>query len=162
MNATDKVNRLIEEGVAPDAEYYAAAGREYGWVKAWLLGDRYVVQYGDNSNTYADFADDADDLASWIEYDISGLDLIVQTANVRGADAVPEADESADGPFYVMETRYWYGATEESSIVTDDRGLYAQFASIEEARAWIDDVENRPYWLLHNESGRPSYKVVSA
>jgi hypothetical protein len=162
LAADQAVDNLTKAGIEPVAEYVAAAGRDYGWVKAWLTDGRYVVQYGDNANTYVDVSNDVDDLAEWLElWTLSGLDALVHTANVRGADEVPEAEESDEGPFYVLETRYWYGATETSSLVMDNTGREPlEFESIDEARAWIDDVEDRPYWLLHNESGRPSYKVV--
>jgi hypothetical protein len=153
------VAKLIKAGIEPVAEYVAAAGRDYGWAKAWLTDGRYVVQYGDNSNTYAEFAEDIDDLAEWFElWTLGGLDALVHTANVRGADAVPEAKEGDEGPFYVLETRYWCGAIETSSLVMGDGGREPlEFESIEGARAWIDNVEDMPY-----ESGRPSYKVVTA
>jgi hypothetical protein len=153
MNAEQEASRLIAEGAAPDAEYVAAAGCEYGWVKAWRVGDRYVVHYGDHSNAYTEFANDIGDLAWWLElWTLSGLDALVHTANVHGADAVPEAKEGDEGPFYVLETRRWYGATETSSLVMDDTGREPlEFESIDEARAWIDRAD----------SDCPSYKVVT-
>jgi hypothetical protein len=40
------------------------------------------------------FDDDADDLACWLESpDLDGQNTIIQTASVRGADAVTEAGE---------------------------------------------------------------------
>jgi hypothetical protein len=163
MEASQVVNDLTKSGIEPVAEYVAAAGRDYGWVKAWPTDGRYVVQYGDSSNTYAEFANDIDDLAWWIEFSgLSGLDAVVQTANVRGPGAVPEANEGDEGPFYILETRYWYGAIETSSLVMDDTGREPlEFASIEDARAWIKHVDGEVYRLSNNESMRPYYNVVA-
>jgi hypothetical protein len=164
ITADQAVDDLTKAGIEPVAEYVAAAGRDYGWAKAWLTDGRYVVQYGDNANTYAELAEDIDDLAEWFElWTLSGLDALVHTANIRGADAVPEAKEGDEGPFYVLETRYWYGATETSSLVMDETGREPlEFESIDEARAWIDRADSEVYHLSHNESSRPSYKVVAA
>jgi hypothetical protein len=163
MNAEQEISRLIAAGVTPNAKYVAAAGFDYGWVKAWCIGDSYVIQYGDDMNTYTDVTKDIGDLAEWLElWTLSGLDAIVQTANVRGSGAVSEAIVSNKGPFYILETRHWYSVIEISRVVMDDSGHHPlEFMSIKEARTWIKRVEDEPYWPLHNESGRPSYKVVT-
>lgn len=149
---------LRAHGVEPTVSFEAASGKDYGFVNAWELAsdEGFVIEYGNNSETNYDVAEDADDLACWLESpDLSALDTIVQTANVRGESDVDEADENADGPFRVLKTRFWYGSTETSDL-TDD-----EFETIEAAQQWIDDQESETYCTSHNEIGAPSYKIVS-
>lgn len=154
---------LVDHQVAPDEDYTSAAGKDFGYVAAWQLPDGgYAVQYGNNGSTDYAIADDADDLACWLESpDLDGLDAIIQTANVRGADDVDEADEDADGPFHILATRDWYGHTETSRFVADGRGNPIEFSDRDEAQRWIDDAEDGVHTLSHNESGATSYKIVS-
>jgi hypothetical protein len=165
MNALEKAQDMIRNSVAPDAEYTAAAGPDYGWVKVWKVEGGYVVQYGDGGNTYAAFEKnislDDDELASWLEWqDLDRLESIEQRANVRGADAIPEASGDEDGPFYILVTRYWYGPREISRFVSDDRGEPSTFDAFKDAYAWIKRA-NRDVWhLSHGEYARPAYKVV--
>jgi hypothetical protein len=168
MEPIKLVQHMIIAGVAPDSEYVAAAGPGWGWVKVWATEDGYLVYCGNNAESYAAIEDkldldDEDELASWLEFDdVSGLDAVIHTANVRGAASVPEANESSDGPFFILETRRLYGASETSSVVMDDSLRYPlEFWSLDEARAWIKRADGEVYWLLHNEIGRPSYKAVS-
>lgn len=144
--------------VEPTESFVAAAGSDYGAVEAWSLGDDgWVIAYPYG----ASFAEDADDLACWLESpDLGGLDTIVQTANVRGADEVSEATEEDEGPFYVLVTRYFYGPTEHSDWVWDESGGPRQFGTLQAAQDWIDKAEQAVYVTAHNESGRPAYKVV--
>jgi hypothetical protein len=170
MDALEKARDMIRNGVAPDAEYTAAAGPDYGWVKAWEVEGGYVVQYGDGDNTYAAFEKNIslenDELASWLEWqDLERLESIEQRANVRGADAIPAAGGNEGGPFYVLVTRYWYdwrGPREISRFVSDDRGCALEFEAFEEARAWIKGVDSEVYRLAHGEYARSSYRVVTA
>ena len=153
------VATLRDHGVDPDDEYTAAAGKDYGYVAAWMLPDgRAVIQYGSEYEV----ADDTDDLPAWLEStDLCGLDAITQTANVRGAEEVPAADPEGDGPYYILATRYWYGASETSSIVQDDWGNPLEFATYADAEAWIAAADNASYCTAHNESGREHYKIVA-
>lgn len=153
---------LRTRGIEPDEEFTSAAGRDCGYVAAWELpsGD-YLVAYGDNAETNYDVADDADDLACWLESpDLSALDTIIQTANVRGN--IDAATEDAEGPFYIVQTRSYYGPTEESAFVaTDDNtGEPRQFTSYADAQEWIDEEEEGIYCTGQNESGAPSYVIV--
>jgi len=159
------VEDMIRNVVAPDAEYTAAAGPDHGWVKVWANGGHYLVYWGNNAESYAIVDDDVDleDLASYLEDDtMRGLEAIVQTANIRGADAVTPAAASDEGPFYILKSRHWYGATETSSLVMDDRGEPLAFETLRAARAWIERADSEVYYLAHGEYARPSYKVVAA
>jgi hypothetical protein len=160
----ERAIRLLEDkyGIKPDAEYEAAAGRSYGWVKVWEVNDDlYIIQNGNDAESGVHLASDASDLAEWLEFDdVHGLDKLVQTANVRGADHVPEADETVSGPYFILETKHFYGAAEENCIVTDKHDGPLEFETIDEAKEWIGDVENWLHYSAHNESGRPSYKIV--
>jgi hypothetical protein len=168
QRALEMAQKLKHEGVEPDAEYTAAAGPDYGWVKVWKVEGGYVVYWGDSGDSCAVLEedidlDDIDGLAAWIEWgDCVDLDAIVRRANVRGADAVPEADQGSEGPFYVLETRQWYGATETSDVILDESGRGPlEFETYEQAREWINAADDDVYRLSHNESSRPSYKVIA-
>lgn len=149
---------LRAHGAEPTSSFEAASGKDYGFVNAWELANEegFAIEYGNNGETNHDVADDADDLACWLESpDLNALDTIIQTANVRGSDAVDAAEEDSDGPFRVLKTRYWYGATETSDL-TDD-----EFETFESAQEWVDEQEAKTYCTSHNESGAPSYKIVT-
>jgi hypothetical protein len=149
---------LRAHGVEPTSSFEAASGKDYGFVNAWELAndEGFAIEYGNNGETNHDVADDADDLACWLESpDLNALDTIVQTANVRGESDVNEADENTEGPFRILKTRYWYGSTETSDLIEQE------FEMIEDAQGWINDAESETYCTSHNESGAPSYKIVS-
>ena len=159
--STFTINQLVAilraNEVEPVESFTAAAGKDYGHVNAWSLGDSgFAIEYGNNGETSYDISDDADDLACWLESpDLNALDTIVQTANVRGRDEVDEAQEEADGPFRVLKTRFWYGATETSDLADDE------FDTFEAAQEWIEEQEKETYCTSHNESSAPSYKIVA-
>lgn len=166
LSASQLHGILVNLKIEPTEDFTAAAGQDYGYVAAWDLGDHgYLIQHGDNGTTEYDIADDADDLAAWLEYDdVHGLDAIIQTANVRGSGEVDEVNEADDavGPFYVLITRDWYGPTETSSIAMDEYGQNnLEFSVWQDAQDWIDAAEEGIYSLSHNESGAPSYKIVT-
>lgn len=164
LTASQLHSILALHNVTPTEDFTAEAGKDYGYVAAWELEDGFLVMYGNNGETNYDFADDIDDLPAWLESpDLDGLDTIVQTANVRGADEVEEADEGSEGPFYVLTTSYYYGPTEDSNLVANDDRLQTprEFDTFQDAQDWIDDAEDGIYTLSHNESGAPSYKIVT-
>ncbi len=150
-----------ERCIGPDSEYTAEAGRDYGYVAAWSLADgRWLIRYGDNGTTSLDLAEDDDDLACWLESpDLDSLSTILQTANIRGLEAVEEADEEAEGPFAVLVTRQYYGPTERSRFADDDYGQPREFETYADAEAWIADQDDHE--IGHNESGAPTYTIVA-
>jgi len=155
---------LRDRGIEPDEEYTAAAGKDYGYVAAWQLADGdYLIAYGNNAETYHAIADDADDLAHWLGVPgLSGLDAILQKANIRGAGSIDEADEDAQGPFYVIKTRNYYGPIEQSEVVLDDyKDEPMRFEDYEDAMGWIQSEEDEGYTTAHNESGAPTYTIVA-
>ena len=154
-------NRSID----PDADFTATAGKDYGYVAAWELpSGGYILAYGNNGETNHDVVNDTDDLACWLESpDLSALDTIIQTANVRGIENVEEAAENAEGPFFIIRSRSYYGPIEESRFVeTDDNiGGPMKFQTYAEAQEWIDNEEAETYCTAHNESGAPEYTIVT-
>jgi hypothetical protein len=155
---------LRDRGIEPDEKYTAVAGKDYGYVDAWQLADGdYLIAYGNNAETYHAIAYDADDLAHWLEDpDLSGLDAILQKANIRGVESIDEADEDAEGPFYIIKTRYYYGPIEQSEVVLDERkDEPMRFEKYEDAMEWIQSEEDEGYITAHNESGAPSYVIVA-
>ncbi|MHB1641162.1 MAG: hypothetical protein ACYCS8_00700 [Acidithiobacillus sp.] len=149
------------DGKTPVKTFTAAAGQDYGFVAAYEHDGKYLISYGNNGETLQAMSEDAEDLACWLESpDLSREDEIIQTANVRGADAVDLADEASEGPFLILETQYYYGPTEHSRLVTDELGRPMEFDDLQAARDWIDQEESGPYRLANNEYAESSYRVV--
>jgi len=146
---------LRDRGIEPDEKYTAVAGKDYGYVDAWQLADGdYLIAYGNNAETYHAIADNVDDLAHWLEDpDLSGLDAILQKANIRGVESIREANADACGPFYVLKTRH-YGPIEKTEVVLFER-------CYEDARKWIQSKENGGYIAAYDESSAPTYTIVA-
>lgn len=149
------------DGKTPVATFTAAAGRDYGFVAAYEHEGKYIIMYGNNAETMQAISEDAEDLACWLESpDLSREDEIIQTANVRGADAVDPADEESEGPFLILQTHYYYGPTEHSQFASDEFGSLMEFDDLQAARDWIVEVESGQYYLENNEYAEPSHKIV--
>lgn len=163
-----KIKIIEEHGIEPLIDFTAADGKEFGYVAAWKMDGGYLIQYGNDAGTYYDYSEDADDLAAWLEsQDLNTLDTLLQTATVRGIDAVEAADKNADGPFYIIITRYWYNPagcpelTETSTYLVDNREQPIAFQAYQCAQDWIKNEENNGYARSHNERFRPDYTIVS-
>jgi len=163
ITSSDLESILRDRGIEPDEEFTAAVGKNSGYVAAWELPDGdYLIAYGNDAETDYGIVDDADDLARWLENpDLTGLDAILQQANIRGVESIDEADEDAEGPFYVIKTRHYYGPIEQSEIVLDYDDVPMKFESYEDAMGWIQSEEDEGYITAHNESGAPSYVIVA-
>ncbi len=171
ITAADLHRIFSIHSVKPTDEFTAAAGADYGYVAAWALKEQdgdasYLIQYGNNGQSDYEIADDATDLAAWLESpDLDPLDALVQTANVRGESVIETATSVEVGPFYILRTRYWYGPTETSDIVRVEGGIDPiGFDTYEDAKEWIMEEEYEEYGrhsLSHNESGGPSHKIVA-
>jgi len=157
------ISTMIERGIGPDEEYTAEAGSDYGQVEAWRLHNgEYAIKYGDNAQTDYALTDDADDLAAWLESDdLCGADRAVQTATIRGIDEVSEAGEADEEPFAILVSRDYYGPESVTTVASDDRGDALAFDTYAEAREWVVGEKAEPYYLSHNESGRPTYKIIT-
>ena len=158
------INTLCEQGVKPTDDFTADVGKDYGYVAAYELASSkgYAIAYGDNGQTNYAIAETADDLGDWlISQDLSGLDLLRNRANVFGIKSVDAAAENTTNPCAVLISHDYYGPHSEISVATEDNGQReAEFDNAEAAQAWIDEAEEGTYYLSHNESGRPEYKVV--
>ncbi len=167
FTASQLVTAMRAHNVEPDYSFDAAAGRDYGYVRAWSVDadeTSFVIQYGDNGGTSYDTAENVDDLAAWLEYDnVDGPDRLRMIANVRGEDAIDAAEETEAGPVLVLITRFWYGSTETSDFAETDDNMRTprEFETYQDAQDWIDAAEEGIYSLSHNESGAPSYKIVT-
>jgi len=157
-------------GIQPDKEFIAAAGRDYGYVAAWELIDRqYLIVYGDNSKTYyaVAHADDANDLAWWLEYhEPIYLYSIIHTANLRGPKYIYEAEakEDSEGPFYIVKTCHYSGSSgpiQKSEFVASDEGAPRKFETYEDALMWIQDVEDKGNITAPGETFPPFYTIVA-
>jgi hypothetical protein len=154
-----------DRGIDPDKDFLAAAGEYVGYVLAWkLLEGEYLIEYGNDNNgdRYYTVTDDVDDLARFLEDEsLSGLNAIVDTANVRGPEYIEAASEDAEGPFYIVKTRYWFDRKISEAVEDDDRRP-RRFSTYAEAQAWIDAENEKPYEKVPDEVGPPSYVIVTA
>ena len=158
------IDTLRENGVEPTDDFTADAGKDYGYVAAYELtsGKGYAIAYGDNGQTNYAIAETADDLGDWlISQDLSGLDLLRNRASVFGIETVDAAPEDSTNLCAVLISRDYYGPHSEISVAMEDNGQReAEFDNAAAAQAWIDEAEEDTYVLSHNESSRPTYKVV--
>ncbi len=180
------IHSILERyNVTPDYTFIAAAGKEFGYVAAWDLLGQYLIQIVESQEIDYTFADDVDDLASWLELPdypsheflvekanacgmtiehvrrICAVDMLVLKANVRGIDYFGPADEDANAPFYVLRTRYWEDQTETTESIKNKNGEPIEFGTYKDAQVWIDNACNNIYTLSQNEITVPSYKIVS-
>jgi hypothetical protein len=152
-----------EHGIEPTDTYTADAGADYGQVEAWELADgTYAIYYGDNSESRYELAPDADDLAVWlIHEDLHGADRIVETANVRGLDALPGPDDSRD-EYAILVSHHYYGYTSSHDVYREgDSGEVVSYSTLTEAQEAADAMDEGIYVTEHNEIGRPTYTVVA-
>jgi hypothetical protein len=164
-----EIVRLLDRAnVAPDAEFVAAAGINYGQVRAWSLDRQdgaHLVAWGDNGQTEYAIADvDEGSLYDWLIPDdntLSDVDLMAINANLRGIDAVRVAAGDDPGPVAILETHYFYGPSERTDPVGGWGGTATEFETLADAREWIADAEAETYCTSHNESGRPRYTIVA-
>jgi hypothetical protein len=154
------INDLIEEGIKPADTFTASAGRDYGQVKAWKLDDgTYAIAYGDNGETNYAIHADADDLGDWLIHDdLGGIDRNIERANVYRLDQVSEAESGALCSVLIEQS--YYGPYTRTDAARDERGDVLEFDNGPAAQQWIDQSDSGTYYLEHNETGRPAYKIV--
>jgi hypothetical protein len=157
-------------GIQPDKEFIAAAGRDYGYVSAWeLIDQQYLIVYGDNSETHYALAhaDDANDLAWWLEYhEPSYLYSIIHKANLHGPKYIyeAEAEEDSEGPFYIVKTSHYSGSSgpiHQSDFVASDEGAPRKFETYEDALMWIQDEEDKGIINAPGETFSPFYTILA-
>ena len=66
--------------------------------------------------------------------------------------------------YIIVGTHTFYGPTEREIIVHQvlDGTEIKFFPTLAAAQSMIDELDAGPYYLLHNESGRPVYRVEPA
>lgn len=65
--------------------------------------------------------------------------------------------------YVIRRERDYFGPRTVTDLVPSERtGEPLQFANRAEAQEWIDQTYDAPYYLSHNESGRPAYKITRA
>lgn len=64
--------------------------------------------------------------------------------------------------YKIKETREFYGPRKENFYLSDYFGNPETFKSKKAAQDRIAELDSATYRLAHNESSRPSYKVVKA
>ena len=162
------IDTLSENGVEPTADFTSDAGKDYGYVAAYELASAakwgYAIAIGNNSETNYAIADSAADLGDWlISQELSGLDLLRARASVYGIESVDPAPAESTNPCAVLISRNFYGPRSEISVAMEENGqrqVEAEFDNAATAQAWVDRAEEDTYVLSHNESSRPTYKVV--
>jgi len=158
-----QVSYLVDRLGEPD-EVFDAVCTAYGSVAAWQIGQAWLLAVAAGGQTDYQVVDRVGDLAGILEdacEPADPLDWIITRANVRGIDAVESARGDEPGPFYVLETRHYYGRQEMSAAVTDNAGLPREFASYEEAAQYIASIDGDEYRLAHGECARPGYTIVA-
>ena len=89
-------------------------------------------------------------------------------ANKGAGMRPPRKPEEAPPPvegYVIRRTRHWYGPDWSDSLIRDEMpgsGAARIFETREAARKWIEEAEDTPYYLDHNEAFRPDYKIVRA
>ena len=163
------IDTLRENGVEPTNDFTSDAGKDYGYVAAYALASAakwgYAIAIGNNSETNYAIADSAADLGDWlISQELSGLDLLRARASVYGIESVDPAPAESTNPCAVLISRNFYGPRSEIRVAmmeeNGQREREAEFDNAAAAQAWIDRAEEDTYVLSHNESSRPTYKVV--
>jgi len=167
MVAQTIVEMMRERDIAPDVDYTAAAGADYGLVRGWELpgGDGvYAIAYGDGGQT--DYVIDTDPdgpLADWLLHpDGSPYEIALEQANVLGLDAVEAATGDETGSdFMILFATPQYGGVAPAAYDVDDQGRELAFATLEEAQAYVSRCEEGPAILAHNQAGAPQHKIVA-
>lgn len=63
--------------------------------------------------------------------------------------------------FAIRQTRHFFGPRTQKSLLIDDDGRELRFETRAAAQAYIEELNESDYYLDHNESGRPEYRIVS-
>ncbi|WP_407496474.1 hypothetical protein [Pseudooceanicola sp. MF1-13] len=64
--------------------------------------------------------------------------------------------------YQIKETREFYGPKKETGVLRDHFGDPLTFSDRAAAKAEIDRMDAEVYYLAHNESARPTYRIVKA
>jgi len=167
MVAQTIVEMMRERDIAPDVDYTAAAGADYGLVRGWELpgGDGvYAIAYGDGGQTdYALDTDPDQPLADWLLHpDGSPLEIALEQANVLGLDAVEAATgEEEDNDYMILYATPQYGGDAPAAYDVDDQGRELAFGTLAEAQAYVSKCEEGTAVLAHNQSGAHRHKIVA-
>lgn len=71
-------------------------------------------------------------------------------------------DANYDDDCQIIIKGYYYDYRPVNYATDDDYDEPLIFTTAAEAQAWIDRVEEEPYYLAHGEAGRPTYYIVEA
>lgn len=160
-------NILVLHEIKPADHYIAAAGAYYGQVTSWDLGDAgFLVWHRGLEGEGFSIHEDDDDLADHLEStQLSPLDAMLRTANVRGVDEVPDADPAVNcAAAYVLKTLYFRGGNVGSPTAFAEWPIShapRRFQWIWDAQKWIDLENDRLYLLSESEIHAPTYKIVT-
>lgn len=166
LSLRDVVALLDDRRVAPDAEFTAAAGMNYGRVRVWGLAGMppmCLVESSDNGETHysiehPDDCRDADLPSYRLHDDLDGYARYIERANVLGSDvAMAEAAtamEQHSGPVAVLVTSYMYGPTEQTDLCRDS-------VSLDKALAMVAEQADSRY-CGHNEHSPARMWIVPA
>lgn len=162
FSAGELVAILRGHDIEPVETFEAAAGPDYGHVKAWDIGDAgYVIAYGDNNETDYEVDDNCDNLRAWLIHELDNESAAIEEANVDGEiDAC--GDECTDVAVTIL--RSWYGPRTTADLAREDdgRATVRRFADVAAAQDWIDVIESENYSLSNNEASSPEYVIVQA
>jgi hypothetical protein len=163
------INALVLNNVKPDETFIAASGRDYGFAEAWHLGYREnAVRYGDSGETRYALIESLDNLSRWLVHDdLDGINRLIELASVYGLAPLEDCPTTLTEPCAILIEHNYYGPRTGVDALRDERGMVVEFNSTEasssydQAQGWIDQAEASTYVTEHNETGRPTYKIVS-
>lgn len=176
FTAEDMHAVMRDHNVDPTVIFRSVAGRDYGEVFAWEVSKRgYLIECRRPEGAKMHFASNINDLGSFLlAGKLDPFASILRTANILGADHIPDASPDQTGPFYVLITRSWcfeYNTeTFESDLVksfdVDDKWM--AFPTYADAEAFIAEAKNHyqaaranPLNVgLFRNAVEPTYKIV--
>lgn len=164
MISSDTLYRFLQDrSIAPDHEFIAAAGSDYGAVEVWEIGEGYLVHWGNNGGSESLYTEtDPEPLEDWLMPEsVPPEDWFIVRVNLTGS--VPQWAthnlEAWDGPFLLVRIKHYYGPRIEAGYVGDD-GEPLEFDGYAEALEARQALVDTDYRLSHNESSPPQYFIV--
>lgn len=176
FTAEDMHAVMRNNNIDPTLIFRSVAGRDYGEIFAWEISKRgYLIECRRPEGPKMHFASSIHNLSSFLMAErLDPFASLLRTANILGADHVPDASPDQAGPFYVLITRSWcfeYDTeTFESTLIesgdNDDQPM--AFPTYAEAESFIVEAKNHDQASRKNplnaglfrNAVAPTYKIV--
>jgi len=166
------VNQVIEHEKAKLVETHLAEwDSDGGWECAeWTLiidGKETIIARCDGYSG-VEFLDNisehGEDLEEWIEETVKPYTL--SDLQLEARDNMMEDAEEDDKDVRILATHDYVcsdinaDSKNRPTLINDDDGTERTWPTYADAQAWIDEQEEKTYYLDHGEMGRPSYRIV--